>query len=244
MTHPAGTAPAGTAPAVTPLAGTAPAGTAPAVTGPLAVLASFRRPAPAGGPEERCEMCTEPMGAAHGHVVDRHHRSLVCTCRACYLLFTSSAAAGGRYQAVPERYRSVTDFSLTPGQWASLQIPVSVAFFFRNSALGATAAFFPSPAGATECLLPLDTWTDVEAANPILAALEPDVEAALVRAGGDRFECFVVPIDSCYELVGHLRSLWRGFDGGHEVHAAMAAYFERLGQRCRPASRLAAAGTT
>ena len=27
-------------------------------------------------------------------------------------------------------------------------------------------------------------------------------------------ECFIVPIDACYELVGHLRRLWRGFDGG------------------------------
>ena len=27
-----------------------------------------------------------------------------------------------------------------------------------------------------------------------------------------------MPIDACYELVGHLRRLWRGFDGGREAH--------------------------
>ncbi len=49
-------------------------------------------------------------------------------------------------------------------------------------------------------------------ANPALADLEPDVEAFLVRAdrsvGGA--ECFVVPIDACYELVGRLRMLVAG----------------------------------
>lgn len=210
-------------------------------TGPLAVLARLRQPAVAAAPGERCEMCAEPIPAEHAHVVDVRERGLVCACRACYLLFTSQGAAGGRYRAVPERYRTVADFEMTPAQWESLQIPVAVAFFFRNSALGTTAAFFPSPAGATECLLPLDTWGEIEAANPVLAGLETDVEAALIRTyrDGDRHavECFVVPIDSCYELVGHLRTLWRGFDGGREVHEAMAAYFARLRDRGRPVGK-------
>ncbi|MGI8493200.1 MAG: DUF5947 family protein, partial [Acidimicrobiales bacterium] len=104
-----------------------------------------------------------------------------------------------------------------------------------------TAAFFPSPAGATECLLPLDAWAEVESANPILGCLEPDVEAALIRTPGrgaqDEIECFIVPIDSCYELVGRLRSLWRGFDGGREVHEAMDQYFTRLRERGQPVTR-------
>ncbi len=33
-------------------------------------------------------------------------------------------------------------------------------------------------------------------------------------------ECYIVPIDACYELVGHLRLLWRGFDGGSEANAS------------------------
>ena len=87
---------------------------------------------------------------------------------------------------MPDRYLAFADFELSPAQWDSLQIPVSVAFFFLNSSLGRVAAFYPGPAGATESELPLDTWAEVVAANPRLATLQPDVEAFLVRAGPDR----------------------------------------------------------
>jgi hypothetical protein len=43
-----------------------------------------------------------------------------------------------------------------------------------------------------------------------------------------------VPIDACYELVGRLRQLWRGFDGGQDAHAAMDQFFERVSARSRP----------
>jgi hypothetical protein len=54
-----------------------------------------------------------------------------------------------------------------------------------------------------------------------------------VRAGrgGEGAECFLVPIDVCYELVGHMRRLWRGFDGGQEAHEALDAFFERVRAR-------------
>ena len=181
-------------------------GTGPAPVGPLSVLARFRQPAMASAPGERCEMCAEPISSLHTHVVDVHDRTMVCTCRACYLLFTGRGAGGGRYRAVPERFRTVLDFELTPSQWDSLQIPVTVAFFFDNSALGTTAAFFPSPAGATECLLPLDTWSEVVRANPVIETIEPDVEAALIRTDPDDqgwgAECFIVPIDSLLRIGG------------------------------------------
>jgi hypothetical protein len=97
-----------------------------------------------------------------------------------------------------------------------------------NSSLGRVAAFYPGPAGATESELPLDTWAEVVAANQQLGVLQPDVEAFLVRAQPNRggTECYIVPIDACYELVGHLRMLWRGFDGGKEANARMEAFFE------------------
>ena len=66
--------------------------------------------------------------------------------------------------------------------------------------------------GATESLLELDAWEALEAANPVLATLEPDVEALLVnRARGAR-EHWLVPIDECYALVGLIRTRWRGPD--------------------------------
>ncbi len=63
---------------------------------------------------------------------------------------------------------------------------MSVAFFFVNSTLDRVAAFYPSPAGATESLLPLDTWDEVVAANPSWRRWLPDVEAFLVRTAGPR----------------------------------------------------------
>ena len=189
-----------------------------AVDDPLSVLARIRRSQPRERPRpgERCEMCAAPIPDVHDHVVDLEHRSLQCTCHGCYLLFTPEGAGGSRYRAVPDRFLSFADFQLSPGQWDGLQIPVSVAFFFLNSTMERVAAFYPSPAGATESLLSLDTWDEVVAANPGLATLLPDVEAFLVRSdrAGGVAECYLVPIDACYELVGQLRRLWRGFDGG------------------------------
>ncbi len=40
-----------------------------------------------------------------------------------------------------------------------------------------------------------------------------------------------MPIDACYELVGRLRRLWKGFDGGSEVHRALDAFFDTVGAR-------------
>ena len=55
----------------------------------------------------------------------------------------------------------------------------------------------------------------------------------------------LVPIDSCYELIGRLRQVWRGFDGGQQARAHLDAYFAALDRRSRPApARSTAAGGT
>jgi hypothetical protein len=206
--------------------------------GPLGILQRIRQPAAERPrPGERCELCAVPIPDDHSHVVDLQDRGLLCACRPCALLFTREGAAGGRFRTVPDRYLCITDFSLSPGQWDALQIPVNMAFFFRNSTEGAMAGFYPSPAGATESLLPLEEWAEVEAANPVLGSLEPDVEALLLRVIPGGFECFVVPIDACYELVGQLRRLWRGFDGGRETHDWIDAFFDDVRGRAKPVDR-------
>jgi len=207
--------------------------------GPLAVLQRMRAARPMPPPGERCEMCGETIADQHSHVVNVGSRSLLCTCRACYLLFTAEGATLA-YRAIPDRYLSFPSFALTEVQWDDLQIPVGIAFFFYNSQLGKTVAFYPSPAGATESELPLGAWNDIVAANPALETLSPDVEAVLVRAGVDAaggYECFLVPIDACYELVGHLRASWRGFDGGQDVRRELEGFFARIRARSRPAQR-------
>jgi hypothetical protein len=211
------------------------------------VLATLRRisstrPPPAT--EERCEMCGTPVAEQHQHVVDLESRNMMCTCRACYLLFTDQHATL-RYRAVPDRYLSFPDFRFEQADWDDLQIPVGLVFLFRNSVQDRMVAFYPSPAGATESELPLTSWDRVIAANPRLATLLPDVEALLVRRGertpgarperDDGFACHLVPIDACYELVGRMRMTWRGFDGGQEARAAMADFFAAVDDRSRPA---------
>jgi hypothetical protein len=160
-------------------------------------------------------MCREVLDGRHGHLVDTEKRSLTCACRACYLLFTHEGAGGGRYRAVPERVYHDPDRPLTEADWNELQIPVTMAFFFYNSALGRVVAGYPSPGGATECELDLAAWDRLTAAYPLLAALAPDVEAIFVSAR----EVFLIPIDECYSLVGELRLRWQGFDGGAEAIA-------------------------
>lgn len=201
--------------------------------GPLDILQRIRTAPPKPRPGERCDMCGEPVADEHEHVVNVESRSLMCTCRGCWMLFTSEGAGGNKYRAVPDRYLALGDFTLSASTWDSFQIPVSVAFFFRNSATDEVAAFYPSPAGATESLLPLEAWDELVAANPALATLVPDVEALLVRVGRAEQAAFLVPIHACYELVGHMRRLWRGFDGGREAKDALDQFFERVRQKSR-----------
>jgi hypothetical protein len=212
-----------------------------------APLASLRRitttrPEPVVG--ERCEMCAEPIADEHQHVVNLESRVLMCTCRSCYLLFTAEQAKM-RYRAVPDRYLSFPEFSFGAAEWDDLQIPVGLAFLFQNSVQDRIVAFYPGPAGATESELPLDAWQRILSANPQLGHLRADVEALLLR-GSDRdhpgYSCHVVPIDTCYELVGRLRSLWRGFDGGQEARVAIEEFFETVEKRSRPAPRLPGPG--
>jgi hypothetical protein len=204
---------------------------------PLSVLRrAARRPAARAG--ELCEMCRVAIDDEHQHVVDVSSRSLMCTCRPCYLLFTSDGAQL-RYRAVPDRYLSFENFRLGPGQWDQLEIPIGLAFFFYNSTLSRTVAFYPGPAGATESELPLQAWSGVLAANPELSVLLPDVEALLVRTqdrAAGSVSCHLVPIDMCYELVGRLRSSWRGFDGGAQARDQIEEFFARVHARSRPAS--------
>ena len=63
---------------------------------------------------------------------------------------------------MPDRYLHDPAFQLADGAWEALQIPVRVAFFFNNPDLGKVAAFYPSPAGATESLPPLKAWAAID----------------------------------------------------------------------------------
>jgi hypothetical protein len=202
---------------------------------PLGALRRFANSQPRENPGEVCEMCSAPISGEHSHVVNVESRSLMCSCRGCYLLFTVEGAARGKYRAVPDRYLYDPSFRLTDWQWDEFQIPVRIAFFFFNSSISRVAAFYPSPAGATESLLPLDAWQQLSASNPSLGGLAPDVEGLLVYGRNrDGFDCFIVPIDACYELTGLIRRRWKGFDGGEEVWRDVDDFFKRVRSRSEP----------
>ncbi|ARF76818.1 hypothetical protein B7C62_34430 [Kitasatospora albolonga] len=197
------------------------------------VLAQFtRRPPPPG---ERCELCGEPLPGEHRHLVDTARRSLKCSCPPCHLLFTRPGAGQGRFRAVPDRYLTDPAFTLDGEGRNRLQIPVGLAFFFRNSALGRFAAFYPGPAGATESELDPATWDAVLGRTRLAGLLQDDVEALLLRdERGLPASCTLVPIDVCYELVGRMRLHWKGFDGGAEARADLEEFFTRVAARSRP----------
>jgi hypothetical protein len=119
--------------------------------------------------------------------------------------------------------------------WSSLQIPVRLAFFFRHGASDRWSAFYPGPAGATESTLGLEAWQELAAALPLVGVVEPDVEALLIAGDGHgRFDCYLVPISACYELVGRVKRCWRGFDGGELAWREIDDFFAAVRARSEP----------
>jgi hypothetical protein len=182
---------------------------------------------------ERCELCSAEVSAEHPHLIEPASRRMLCSCTACAILFSGM---GTKYKRVPRRVLALADFGLSEGQWDSLMVPISMAFFFRSTPNERVVALYPSPAGATESLLPLETWTDIEDANPVLKEMEADVEALLVnRVGHVRGfaapEYYLLPIDECYKLVGLIRANWRGLSGGTEVWQEIGRFFQGLKER-------------
>jgi hypothetical protein len=197
-------------------------------------FAALRQFARKRTPVERCEMCSRELASEHEHLVEPASRKLICACEACAILFDGQS--GTKYKRVPRRVRFLADFQLTDAQWDGLMVPIDMAFFFKSTPHGKVVALYPSPAGPTESLLSLETWVDIEQANPILKSMEPDVSALLVnRVGHNRgsvaAEYYVVPIDECYKLVGLIRTHWRGLSGGTEVWREIGAFFTALKRR-------------
>jgi hypothetical protein len=197
----------------------------------LQALRALKQQRAARRQAEVCELCSTVLGAAHSHLVEMAARRIVCACEACALLFESQGA--GRYRRIPRDAERLPDFSLDDTEWESLSIPIGLAFFFFSSAAGRMVAFYPSPAGATESLLPLPEWQQIAARSARLQRLQPDVEALLVNRLCRPAMFCIAPIDRCYELTGILRTTWQGISGGDGVWRAVDAFFDRLMESSR-----------
>ncbi|HEX6745493.1 MAG TPA: DUF5947 family protein [Solirubrobacteraceae bacterium] len=196
------------------------------------VVASLRRMArpraapapPSVGGDARCDLCGARMSEEHRHLLDVHGRRILCACEPC------CAMRSGEDDLRPTGTRTLRleGFELSDELWAQFQIPIGLAFFFVSDVAGGVVALYPSPAGATECDLYLAAWNELVAANPVLADLEPEVEALIVNRLADPPVHAIVPIDRCYELVGMIKARWEGISGGDAVEHAVEAFFARL----------------
>ena len=198
---------------------------------PFPALRRLLREAPPRREGEACQRCGAELSPDHLHLADVESRGLLCVCARCHA--AAGAAGDGaaetvRHRVVPRRYLMLPGDVIGEERWSALEIPVGIAFFFRNSALGRSVACYPSPAGAIESVLPAESWDAVLDASAATRTLAPDVEALLVRRTREVSQCFIVPIDTCYELAGRIRRRWSGFGGGPEARGEIDAFFDGL----------------
>jgi hypothetical protein len=185
---------------------------------------------------ERCELCSISLAPEHRHLLEVASHKIICSCDACALRFES--VLDGRFKLIPRDPHSLPDFHLDAAAWAELALPIDLAFLVYSTPAKKIIALYPSPAGATESLLTLGAWDQLVADNPALARMEPDVEALLVNRVKDSRLYYIAPIDVCFELVGLMRTHWRGLSGGDEVWSQIDAFFAKLADRARPVSPL------
>jgi len=179
---------------------------------------------------ERCELCSAELAPLHSHLLETAKRQMLCACEACALLFCGQA--GANYLRIPRRICLLSSFQMTDMEWEALMIPINLAFFYRDGASGRMIAMYPSPAGATESLLSLESWEEILDQNRSLQTIESDVEAFLVNRVSLEPEYFIVPIDECFRLVGIIRMHWKGLSGGTEVWKHIQQFFTDLRSRC------------
>jgi Family of unknown function (DUF5947) len=176
---------------------------------------------------ERCDLCSVTIEPDHRHMIHIEDRRIVCVCEPCRALL----AGEGPWRTTGTRVLWLEQLDLRDELWARLAIPIGLAFFLLAG--GRPAAFYPSPAGPTECELDLEAWDDLVAANPVLAGLDPEGETLLVNRLAAPPQYVLAPVDEAYRLVGIVRTAWQGISGGDDVAVAVTEFFAGLERRAR-----------
>ena len=203
---------------------------------PVATLRRFavvHRETSSAPARERCELCGAIIASEHRHLLEMATHKIVCSCDPCALRF--ELVLDGRFKLIPRDAHALPGFHLDDAEWDELALPIDLAFILHSTPAKRVMALYPSPAGPTESLLTLSAWEAIVAENPVLARMEPDVEALLVNRVGEHRLYYLAPIDLCFELVGLMRKHWRGLSGGDDVWREIDAFFARLEQRAKPA---------
>ncbi len=189
----------------------------------VAGLGRLARPAPVVEPE-KCEVCGSSLSEDHRHLLELDERRILCACEPCIAMRSGVDS----YCPVGTRTLWLDDVDFPDELWAKFQLPIGLAFFLRSSGTGTVVALYPSPAGATESELHLESWEELVRRNPILEQLEVDGEAFVVNRMSQPYEHAIVPIDECYRLVGLIKSNWTGISGDNAISDAVPEFFTHI----------------
>ncbi len=178
---------------------------------PLAVLQRIRdraRAARSPGPGSAASCVAEPIADEHGHLVDLEARNLMCACRGCYLLFTSSGAGRRPLPGGPRSVPRLPDFRLSPEPVGQPADPGERGVLLRELRARPGRRLLSGSGGRDRVAAPARDLGGGGRRQPRAGArwspTSRPSSSAPERDGGGA-ECFIVPIDACYELVGHLR---------------------------------------
>ncbi len=216
---------------VTSLRGLTPARATPA---PAATTPATAATATGGVPAvqtEHCDMCGLVIPEDHRHLLALVERRIICSCEPCWAM----RAGEGDYRPVGNRTLWLPDLDLPDELWAGFQIPIGLAFFMHSTVTDCVVAMYPSPAGATESELHFESWAQMCRLNPVLDALESDIEGLIVNRLSDPPVYAVAPIDRCYALTGAIKATWEGISGGSGVDHAVTRFFAELEAKGVPA---------
>ncbi len=176
---------------------------------------------------EKCGFCGRTLSADHRHLVDLSAMKFMCTCEMCMI----TQAETGTYKPLPQRYLELEGFDMSDQLWSDFLIPVNMSFFINSTVRQGTVAYYPAPTGATESKLKMEAWDELVSLNPILQSLARDLEALLVNRLEDDGQYYIVPVDSCYKLIGMIRVAWKGIFGGKEVNDIINQFFVELKEK-------------
>jgi hypothetical protein len=185
---------------------------------------AYAAPVPTADAAERCDICGTTVPEDHRHLLQLVERRIECVCESCWALRSGDP----EYRPTGNRIVWLPQIDLPDDLWATFQIPIGLAFFMDSTTAGCVVALYPSPGGATESELHFSSWNRMVDLNPVLAGLEPDIEALIVNRLSDPPTYVIAPIDRAYALTGTIKASWEGLSGGSRVHEAVTAFFERL----------------
>jgi Family of unknown function (DUF5947) len=180
---------------------------------------------------ERCDICGTSVPADHRHLLQLVERRIECVCESCWALRSGDP----EYRPTGNRVVWLPGTDLPDDLWATFQIPIGLAFFMDSTTAGCVVALYPSPGGATESELHFSSWSRMVDLNPVLAGLEPDIEALIVNRLSDPPRFAIAPIDRCYALTGAIKASWEGLSGGSGVQEAVEEFFAALEAEAVPA---------